>query len=99
METKIKTESKNPLLKRTEAVVEVLFEGATPKRVDLQKKISEVFKTSADSVSITNVANAFGGGKAVVSANIYKTAEDRTAFERRSIMNKGVPKEKKAEAN
>ena len=96
MKIQIKKEKENSLLSRKELLLEMEFEAATPKRADTAAKVAETFKTTIDHVAIRKISNVFGSRKAAVTANIYKSAEDKAKFEHKKYLNKGVPREKKA---
>jgi len=95
MNIKVNKKIERPLLARTELQADVHFDGATPKRTDLQKSLAAALKVSEDAVAIRRIYTNFGARSAKFTANIYKTKEDLLKNELAIFINKGKPKEKK----
>ncbi|MEK6968751.1 MAG: 30S ribosomal protein S24e [Nanoarchaeota archaeon] len=93
MEIKIITQKENPLLARKEIVAELTLEGATPKRTEAAEKIATALKTTVDTVTIRNLVMTFGGIIAKVTADVYKSAEDRKKYEGKRFRIKGQPRQ------
>jgi len=95
MNIKIIKKIERPLLERTELQGEMHFDGATPKRTELQKSLAAALKAPEDAVAVRRIYTNFGTRSAKFTANIYKTKEDLLKNELAIFINKGKPREKK----
>ncbi|TAL51873.1 MAG: hypothetical protein EPN86_05895 [Nanoarchaeota archaeon] len=93
MEAKITKQIDNPLLSRKEVVVEFTYDGATPKRESAAQKVADLLKASPDMITVKNVMPVFGGNKAMVFADIYKSADDKNKFQSKRNRIKGQPRQ------
>lgn len=77
---KILEEKENPLFKRKEIkfTIEAII---TPNHSDVEKLISEKFSTSPETVKIKGIHGRFGSKTFTISANIYKSKEDKEDIE------------------
>ena len=95
MNIKVIKKIERPLLARTELQAEVHFDGATPKRSELQKALATALKISEDIVIVRRIYTNFGARSAKFTANIYPTKEELISNELPIFLNKGKPREKK----
>ncbi|CAF9919792.1 MAG: hypothetical protein GOMPHAMPRED_001868 [Gomphillus americanus] len=73
---------RNPLLGRKQMVVDVLHPGRpNVSKDDLRTKLSEMYKSSKDQVSVFGFRTQFGGGKSTGFALIYDSLEALKKFE------------------
>lgn len=94
-------ESKYPLLSRTRVTAKILYEGATPSRLVMRRKIAEVCKSKEDHVAIRHIFTGFGQREAKVIAHVYENADKMKILEEAHItkrVEKLAEKEKAASA-
>ncbi|KAH9832702.1 40s ribosomal protein s24 [Teratosphaeria destructans] len=73
---------RNPLLGRKQMVVDVLHPGrANVSKDELRQKLSELYKTPKDQVSVFGFRTQYGGGKSTGFALLYDSAEAIKKFE------------------
>jgi ribosomal protein S24E len=83
MSTKIISETKQELLKRTEVKLELDHaKKPTPKGEEVLKEVATVTKKDEKLISIIKITNKFGSNIAEITANIYDNADAKTAAER-----------------
>ena len=82
---KIIEENNNPLFNRKEIRILVTSES-NPTKADSEKLISEKFSSQIESIAIKSIKGKFGRNEFLITANIYKSLEDK---------NKTEPKPKK----
>ncbi|KAI9712107.1 MAG: ribosomal protein S24A [Bogoriella megaspora] len=74
----------NPLLARRQMVIDVLHPNrANVSKDELRSKLSEVYKTSKDQVSVFGFRTHYGGGKSTGFGLIYDSPESMKKFEPR----------------
>jgi len=90
VELKVIEKKENPIMSRTEFVLEGVSDGATPSYDSIKKKIAGQFKANEDMVVVKHVYPQFGTVKFKVIVNIYSD---------KAVMNKVEPEnvEKKEE--
>jgi len=98
MEIKISNKTEQPLLSRTVLTGIISFDAATPSRFDVRKKLSEALKSDESLIAITKIATDFGSRSADVTVHVYKSKEDLSKFEPKTIMNRHLTKEEKEKA-
>jgi len=92
MKLTIKNEFENKLFGRKEITAELEYGSAvTPKKEEVISKVAEQAKTEADKVSLKQIKQYFGEGRAQVLYHIYK---DTKSLEHAETINK---KKKKVE--
>ncbi|CAK4032433.1 40S ribosomal S24 [Lecanosticta acicola] len=75
---------RNPLLGRKQMVVDVLHPSrANVSKDELRQKLSELYKTNKDQVSVFGFRTQYGGGKSTGFALLYDSAEAMKSFEPR----------------
>jgi ribosomal protein S24E len=90
METlKIIEQKENPLLKRKEIIVELESE-ITPKKVDVEKIISEKFSSDVENIKLRKIQGRFGSKVFTILVDIYASIQDKE-----NIL--GKPKQEKSE--
>ncbi|MFC1728237.1 30S ribosomal protein S24e [Nanoarchaeota archaeon] len=94
---KILNKNEQPLLSRTEVDIEITYEGITPSRADIKKQIASQLNTDEKLVVVRKIDAQYGEKNAEVLAYSYKNEEDMKRIETENALNKGMPKEKKAE--
>jgi ribosomal protein S24E len=83
MSTKIISETKQELMKRTEVTLELTHaKKPTPKGEEVLKEVATVTKKDEKLISIIKITNKFGSNIAKITANIYDNVEDKTKAER-----------------
>ena len=98
MDLTITQQTKNPLLLRTEVQAKIIFEGSTPKRVEVQKELAKAMKAKEDMVIIQTIQTSFGLSKATLVAHVYSDEAAMKANERANLLEKHAGHEKKEEA-
>lgn len=99
MDITIIHQEENKLLHRTEVTANLLFEGATPNRKDVQHAIATQLKAKEPLVIINKINTAFGNSKAIITARIYEDEKLMLIGERKNLVEKHKghePEEKKA---
>ncbi|MBD3259252.1 hypothetical protein GF371_01315, partial [Candidatus Woesearchaeota archaeon] len=86
------------LLNRENIVAKVSFDGATPSRADLKKRLAAQLKTDENLVIISKINTAFGKSLAMIKARIYKNEADMKKIERKAVIKKNSKKAEKKEA-
>lgn len=97
MNINIIEKNENKLLARTEVVAKVTFEGATPKRHNVQVALAKELKAKEDMVIINSTKTSFGEASAKVFANVYDNAETMAKLERQNLIEKHKGHEPKKE--
>jgi len=77
MEVKITEKKENILLGRIEIKAHIKFSGATPSNVLVTEALAKEFKSTPELVLIKHIYNQFSLQEALVTAEIYKTAESK----------------------
>lgn len=76
MKIEIKSEKKNPLLKRTEIHFEVSHAGeATPKKAAVLEELAKITKAKKDTIVLDTLESAFGQGVSEGYAKVYESKE------------------------
>ena len=91
---KIIHEKENNLFNRREIQIEINSK-ITPKKSDAEESISEKFSVPKENIKIIRILGKFGSNDFVITANLYKSKEDKDKIEAKSKKEK---KEVKAEA-
>ncbi|CAH6722149.1 40S ribosomal protein S24-B [[Candida] jaroonii] len=72
----------NPLLARRQFVIDVLHPNrANVSKDELRAKLSEIYKSDKDAVSVFGFRTQFGGGKSTGFGLIYESVADAKKFE------------------
>lgn len=71
MELKVKGKQENPLLHRTEIILEVKAK-TTPSRKELIEKIAELENSKRENVIVDKIKHCFGREKTIVTAKVYE---------------------------
>lgn len=95
MNINIESKKENALLSRTEIKADLTYEGVTPSRIELKKKITAILGAKEELVVIKKIEVAYGFQKAVVTAYVYKTKQELDKLEPAYILKRGLPKEEK----
>ncbi len=90
MEIVIKEEKENPLLSRVEMVVDILHNGATPRKIEVRDKIAALKNVDKLTVVVDRLVSKFGARESQAFVKIYKTRE--------ILGEKGEKKEEKEQA-
>ena len=99
MDIEIQTQTKNPLLNRTDVHFKVLHTGEqTPKRELVRSELAEKLKVKKDQVIIDNMQSHFGISHTQGYAKIYKNTKEAQDYERKHILkrNQAAPAKEKA---
>ena len=73
-------EKENPLYKRKEVEFRVTSVKA-PSKLDVIKFTAEKFKSHENSVAVSHIHGRFGCEEFIITANVYKTKEDKESTE------------------
>lgn len=92
----IEHKKENTLLSRTELKIDLTYEGATPSRMELRKKIAAHIGAAEELVVIKKVDVSYGFQKAVVTAYVYKTKQELDKLEPPYLLTRCLPKEERA---
>jgi ribosomal protein S24E len=95
MKLTVKSVKENPLLRRKEMVVDIVFTGPTPSKETIRNEIASQQKVHADVVDIKEIKTAFGHQQGKATLYIYKDATSKK--EMVELNKKHVEKLKKAE--
>jgi len=98
LELKIVGEKEEKLLERKQVVADLSYEGATPSRLEVRKKLAGALKADENVLVIKGVRNIFGTMTAKVFAHLYKTKEDMLKNESPVLIRRSQPKKKGGEA-
>lgn len=72
----------NPLLARRQFVIDVLHPNrANVSKDELRERLSEIYKTEKDSISVFGFRTHFGGGKSTGFGLVYSSIADAKKFE------------------
>jgi ribosomal protein S24E len=108
MDIRVVAEKENPLLKRKDIIVALDYEGkSTTSKAELQKLISEQFKSGIDSVEVTTIMSEVGSSKGKAWIKIWQEKkvpiyseikkEKKSKEEKKEESPKEEPSEKKEE--
>lgn len=98
MKVTVVKKDENPLLKRSEVRFEVDHEGGpTPKRLDVRKELAGQLGVPEDMVVIEKFATMYGRQVASGIARAYDSKERLEELEPKYLLERGLPKEEKAE--
>jgi len=88
MEIVVESERYNPLLKRRELHLRIIYwgEGATPTRKAVREKIAGMFNAELDRIIVQYIKPEFGKQEAKCYAKIYDTPEDLRSIEEEYII-------------
>lgn len=92
MKLTILKERDTPLLSRKRVTCEVLYEGATPSRLELKKSVAKQLKADEKLVILKHIYTKFGKQKAKVIAHVYEKEEDLKKLEHEKLVAKHSPK-------
>ncbi len=89
MELQVTGQNENVLLSRHEVTARVQFEGATPKRKDIQTALAKQLKVKEPkTVVIKTVKTEYGSTFATVHAHAYTDEKAMFALERKNLLAK-----------
>ena len=87
MDIEIQTQTKNPLLNRTDVHFTVIHTGEqTPKRELVRSELAEKLKVKKEQVIIDNMQSHFGLSQTQGYAKIYKNTKQAQSYERDHIL-------------
>lgn len=94
MKIEIKSEKKNPLLKRTEIYFTIDHAGeTTPKRGAVLEELVKITKAKKDTIVLDNVESVFGKGVSEGYAKVYESKEIAQEIEPEFILKRnGIQK-------
>ena len=96
MELKISQKTEQPLFAREELHGIIGFDGATPSRAEVRKKLAESIKSDEGMVVVNLIDPDFGSKSAKLTAHVYKTKDDLEKYESKTTMYRHLTKEEKA---
>lgn len=88
---KILNEKENKLLDRKELEVEAIYDGPTPKKIELTKEISNLSKAKENLIKIKKIRQSFGATRAYISLYVYNTEESLKSIEPHERKKKEAP--------
>ncbi len=102
MEIKVTDEKDNPLLERKELDIQVVYEGATPKREELRNALIAMLNSNKELLILDSLKVKFGAQELTAEARIYKKKEKVLEVEPEYMIARNFPvagakKEKPAE--
>ena len=77
---------RNPLLSREELLVRLVFDGATPSRMEVRKEVSKLLGVPEERVIIRRIKQEYGMTEAKALVMIYDTPEDALKIEPEHII-------------
>ena len=88
MDVLVEKERYNPLLKRKELYLKIVYwgEGATPTRQAVREKIAGLFNAELDRIVVDYIKPEFGKQEAKCYAKIYDSHEDLMSIEEDHII-------------
>ncbi|MCD6547674.1 MAG: hypothetical protein J7K22_03935 [Nanoarchaeota archaeon] len=86
MEIKIISETENKVIPRKELNIEVDYEQAPPKRIEVRDALAEQLKKEKNLVIVKKLANVFGQRKMFGNVNVYEKDEDVKKYEPKHIL-------------
>lgn len=92
MNIKVIEEKKNPVLKRKELILELVYDAATPSKAELQKFLSEKLNAEINKIEVSKILSHAGmtGGRAWI-----KIWEEKTVPVYSEVKKETKPKEEK----
>jgi|AntAceMinimDraft_17_1070374.scaffolds.fasta_scaffold213380_3 small subunit ribosomal protein S24e len=97
MNLKVIEKKENILLSRKEVIASINFDGATPKRKDVQKELAKELKAKENMTLIKQIDTEYGSSFAKVTANIYSDEAVMLKLERKNLIEKHLGHEPKKE--
>jgi small subunit ribosomal protein S24e len=96
MEILVEKDRYNPLLKRRELYLKLVYwgEGPTPPRQAVREKLAGLFNASLDRIVVDYIKPEFGKQEAKCYAKIYDTTEDLMAIEEDHIIRRNFGEQK-----
>ncbi len=88
---KISKTTDEPLFARKQVEATADYEAATPSKQEVARQLSELLKTTPETIVVEQIVQHFGSRQAKIHAVCYNTPDDLKKTERK-------PKEKKAKA-
>ena len=76
-------EKENPLFDRKEIIIEVESD-VSPSLREALRAVAEKFQTDEENVKIKKIDARFGSRNFIISANVYKSREEKESLERKS---------------
>ncbi len=98
MKIEIVNERKNPLLNRREIRFRAYYEGATPRLIDVRKKLISTLKSDDKLTILNSIKSEFGRHAAVGYVKVYANEDSMTVEPKHRIKKNFEVKEKKPEA-
>jgi small subunit ribosomal protein S24e len=96
MDVEILEKKENPLLERTEVRFKLAFEGATPSRQDVRKKLAAVLNSDKSLTVIADLKSAYGSKTAQGYAKVYDN-EKALRKEPEYVIKRNIVEEKPTE--
>ncbi|MBC7109472.1 MAG: 30S ribosomal protein S24e [Archaeoglobi archaeon] len=97
MEIEIVEEKENKLLRRREIRFRVKFEGPTPRREDVKKKLCAMLGVSDSLTVIQSMEGVFGKSECTGFAKIYENEEDLKRTEEEHVIRKNFPEKEETQ--
>ncbi len=88
MKAEILDKKENPLLRRTEIIADLEYDGATVSRKQLQEELAKKLKVEPELVAIRHIYPAFGDRKAEAVVHVYQSKEDVDKIESKVYLNR-----------
>lgn len=98
MEITIKSDKQNKILNRRELDFVVKYEGPTPSRTDVRKKLCALLNTEINLTLIQSMHSEYGVSEASGYAKIYDSEERMKTVEAKHVLERNtVPEEQKTD--
>ena len=93
MEIEVTEEKDNPLLERKELRIRVSYEGTTPERSEVIKKVASMNNAAPEMVVIQNLEGSFGKRESTGYVKIYKSIDRLNKIELKHIIKRAKKEE------
>jgi len=93
MEIEVTKEKENPLLERKELMIRVSYEGTTPERSEVIKKVASINNTTPEMVVIQNLEGSFGKRESTGYVKIYNSIDRLNKVELKHIIKRANKEE------
>ena len=92
MDFEITSDKRNELLSRREVQFTLIYDGATPSRMQIIGKLCALLNVKEHQVTLDTLHSSFGKTELAGSARVYDSEEGRNKTERQHLAARGMPK-------
>jgi len=94
MELQIQKKEERPLLKRTDVVARIAFQGATPSKKEAIKALTKALNAKQELVIVREIKTAFGDQTALIFGSVYQDKETLEKLEIEALRKKHADEKK-----